>query len=341
MRLKGIRQMEMAEIPVPQFLTNTDVLVRMKAVGVCGSDIHYYTQGRIGSQVVDFPFTVGHEGSGVVEKVQPGVTRVKPGDRIAIEPAMPCFKCDQCKAGRHNTCRNMKFLGAPGQADGCLSEFIVIPESSCLPVPDSMTLEEAAMCEPLSIGLYSVKQSAMTRNHTIAILGFGPIGMSVLLSSRALGNKTAVVTDKLGYRVARAVKDGVVCAANPEKEDVAKSILDKIPSGVDIVFECSGQQDALDNALDILAPGGKLVLVGIPEFDNWSIKADLMRRKELTLINIRRQNHCAEEAVELVAAKKTDLRSMATHRISFADTPKAFDMVAGYREGVMKALIVF
>lgn len=138
MQLTGIRQMEMFEVPAPFVTNDTDVLIRMTTVGVCGSDVHYYTTGRIGDQVVQYPFTVGHEGAGIVEKVGKKVTRVKPGDRIAIDPAMPCFQCDQCKAGRFHTCRKLRFLGCPGQAEGCLSEFLVMPETSCFKMDEKL-----------------------------------------------------------------------------------------------------------------------------------------------------------------------------------------------------------
>ncbi|MCK5694665.1 MAG: alcohol dehydrogenase catalytic domain-containing protein, partial [Bacteroidales bacterium] len=147
MMLTGIRQMEMKEVSNPALLNDRDVRIKMKTLGVCGSDIHYYVSGKIGSQVVQYPFTVGHEGSGVVDAVGKGVTMVKPGDRIAIEPAMPCWECDQCKAGRPHTCRSLRFLGCPGQAEGSLSEYIVMPETSCFKIPDQMTYDEAAISE--------------------------------------------------------------------------------------------------------------------------------------------------------------------------------------------------
>ena len=158
-KLTGLRQLALMEVPTPEPCNPTDVLVKMARVGVCGSDVHYYETGQIGSQVVQYPFTVGHEGAGVVVAVGPAVTRVKAGDRIAVEPAMPCHACDQCRVGRPHTCRQLRFLGCPGQAEGCLSEYLVMPEGSCFPIPDSMTLDEAALSEPLAIGVYAVKQS--------------------------------------------------------------------------------------------------------------------------------------------------------------------------------------
>ncbi|HYX08790.1 MAG TPA: alcohol dehydrogenase catalytic domain-containing protein, partial [Bacteroidales bacterium] len=181
MVLTGIRQMEMQEWPEPMIINETDVKIKMKRLGVCGSDVHYYTTGRIGSQVVDYPFPVGHEGAGIVMETGSKVTRVKPGDEIAIDPAMPCNECEQCKAGRHHTCLNQKFLGCPGQADGSLSEYIVMPESSCFPLTKKLSPDHGALSEPLSIGLYAMQQSIPIQGKRVGILGMGPIGMSVLL----------------------------------------------------------------------------------------------------------------------------------------------------------------
>ena len=163
MVLTGIRKMEMRQVADPRIGEGTDVLVRVGAVGVCGSDIHYYTKGRIGSQVVRYPFIVGHECAGTVLEVGRKVKRVKPGDRVAIDPAMPCGRCDQCKAGRPHTCRKLKFLGTPGQGEGCLSELLVMPEGSCFPIGRQMTLEQGALSEPFAIGLYAVRISAPVR----------------------------------------------------------------------------------------------------------------------------------------------------------------------------------
>ena len=145
MMLTGIRQMDMKNIPEPVLVKSNYVKIRMSVLGICGSDIHYYAQGQIGSQKVKYPFTVGHEGAGVVVEVGPAVKRVKPGDRIAIEPAMPCWECDQCLAGRHHTCRKLRFLGCPGQAEGCLMEYIVMPEESCFPLSGKLTPDHGSI----------------------------------------------------------------------------------------------------------------------------------------------------------------------------------------------------
>lgn len=341
MMLTGIRQMEMQEIPDPMLVNETDVLIRMKVIGVCGSDVHYYKSGKIGSQVVEYPFPVGHEGAGEVVRIGSSVTRVRAGDRIAIEPAMPCWECDQCLAGRPHTCRKLKFLGCPGQADGCLSEYIVMPETSCFPIPGHMSYDEAALSEPLAIGTYAVNSSIPMKSAKVGILGFGPIGNSVLLPALIKGAGRIYVTDKIDERVELARKQGAFYAGNPLNEDIVKEITDLEPGLLDVVFECCGQQDATDQALDLLKPGGKLMVIGIPEFDRWSFSADKMRRKEITIQNVRRQNETLDETLEIISGSRVDVKSMVTHRFSFADTKAAFDLVAGYEDGVMKAMIDF
>jgi len=341
MMLTGLRQMEMKEVSTPVLLNDRDVRIKMKTLGVCGSDIHYYVSGKIGSQVVSYPYTVGHEGAGEVEAVGKGVTMVKPGDRIAIEPAMPCWECDQCIAGRPHTCRNLRFLGCPGQAEGSLSEYIVMPETSCFKIPDHMSYDEAAISEPLAIGLYAVKQSIPMKGAKVGILGFGPIGMSVMLPALAMGAKEVYVTDKIDERLRIAERSGAVLTANPEREDVAQKITEKVPELLDVVFECCGQQEAIDNAVDLLKPGGKLMIIGIPEFDRWSLPVDKSRHKELCIQNVRRQNEAVQPALDMMAAGEISVSAMTTHRFSFEKSKEAFDLVAAYGDGVMKAMIDF
>lgn len=341
MMLTGIRQMEMKNIPEPVIINPNDVKIKMSVLGICGSDIHYYTQGQIGSQKVKYPFTVGHEGAGIVTKVGKAVTRVRPGDKIAIEPAMPCWECDQCLAGRHHTCRKLRFLGCPGQAEGCLMEYIVMPEESCFPLKGNLTPDHGSISEPLAIGVYAVKKSGGVKDLKIGILGFGPIGMSVMLAAKAQGVESIYVTDKIAPRLSIAGREGAIYTGNPLKSDVVAEVLKMTKLGLDIVFECCGQQEALDQAVDIVKPGGKLVVVGIPEFERWSMNVETTRRREISLQFIRRQVDCVESALEMMENGKTDVSNMVTHRFPFSKSKEAFDLVASYGDGVMKAMIDF
>ena len=330
---------EIRQLPDPKIRSDTDVLIRVKTVGVCGSDMHYYTTGRVGSQVVKYPFIVGHEAAGVVEKVGNGVRHVKPGQRIAIEPAVSCGKCDQCKSGRANTCRKLRFLGAPQQLDGAQCEYIVMPQENCFPMPGTMTFEEATLCEPLAIAAYAVDISPLADGMSVAVLGVGPIGMSVFHVLRTTNVGSVFVTDKLEARLDAARKLEPKWAGNPNKVDVVKEISKIEPAQVDIVYECSGDPVAISQAVELLKPGGTLMIVGIPEVDEISFLIHELRRKEITIVNVRRQNHCTQKAIDLVASGKIKADSLVTHRFPLEETAKAFDLVANYREGVMKTMI--
>lgn len=333
--------MELRDVPAPTLAHDDDVRLRIAAVGICGSDVHYYTTGRIGSQVVEYPFAVGHECSAVVDAVGPSVTRVEPGDRVAVEPAVACGTCDQCRVGRPHTCRHNRFLGCPGQAEGSLQEQIVMPERCCLPIRPSTSLEKATIVEPLSIGAYTVQLGGeIPAGADVAILGSGPIGLSTLLVLGAQRQQVhTYVTDKIDARLGVGSTLGATWTGNPDSGDVVADMLSEAPGGMDVVFECCGQQDALDQAVALLKPGGTLVLTGIPEVDRVSFVIDQMRRKEITLRNVRRQNGCVERALALVEDERVNIAPLITHHFSFDETQQAFDLVAAYADGVVKAVV--
>lgn len=340
LRLTGPRKLELLETPAPTLANPGDVRVRMAVVGVCGSDVHYYEEGRIGGQVVKYPFTVGHEGAGTVESVGAAVKGVKPGDRVAIEPAQSCGTCDQCLTRRPHTCRKLRFLGCPGQAEGCLSEYIVVPQTSCVPIPDDMSFDQAALSEPLAIGVYAVRQSVPMRGAKIGILGAGPIGLSVLWTARAQGAARIYVTDLMADRLARAGRAGAVPAGNPERDDVVGFVKQQDPGGLDAVFECCGKQEALDQAVEMLKPGGKLMLIGIPPtLERVTFRIDPLRHKEICIQNVRRQNDCVASALELLHSGAAPAEAFVTHRFPLARAREAFDLVATRADGVLKAMI--
>ena len=337
--LTGLRQMEIQETTPPEITDPRSVLLRVGTVGVCGSDVHYYTTGRLGSQVAKYPEWTGHECAGTVGSIGKQVKRLKAGQRVAIDPPIRCGKCDQCLSGREHTCRDQGFLGTPGQATGALAEYLLLPQECCYPIPDSMTAGQAAMIEPLSIGVHAQRLAQMGAGATIAILGSGPIGLSVLLACRAAADCTAYMTDLIDDRLAMAAQLGAVWIGNPREDDVVESVGAAEPTGMDFVFECAGEQETLDQAVELLKPGGTLVIVGIPEFDAISFAAHTLRRKELTIKNVRRQNHCMAPAIDLVSSGKINVDPLMTHHFPLQETGAAFDLVSGYRDGVIKAMI--
>jgi len=275
--------------------------------------------------------------SGTIEKVGANVKGLVPGDRVAVDPAVYCGKCDQCLADRRHTCRNLTFLGCPGQADGCLGDYIVMPDFCCFKIPDDMSLETAALVEPLSIGIYTVKRAGNVAGLKVGVLGSGPIGLCVTAAARSLGADAIYATDKIDARLDTVLKAGARWSGNPDREDVVASVKEQEPEQLDVVYECCGQQDAIDQAAQMLKPGGKIVIVGIPEVDKITFDIDYIRRNELSVINVRRQNNCVEDAIDLLAA--ADFSWMVTHRFPLEETKKAFDLVAAYEDGVIKAII--
>ncbi len=338
--LTGIRRVEVVERPMPRIVQPADVLLKVGAIGVCGSDVHYFVHGRIGTQVVRYPFAVGHECGATVAEVGPAVANVRPGDRVAVDPAMPCGQCDQCRAGRAHTCRRLRFLGCPGQAEGCMSEYLVMPAACCYPIPASLTLEQAALIEPLSIGCYAGKLAGVAPGARVGILGCGPIGLSAMLPLLAAGVGPIYVTDKLDHRVRIALRAGAAWGGNPDRQDIVAEIAQREPLLLDAVLECCGRQEAIDQALELLKPGGKLVFVGIPAADRISFLMDTMRRRELVIQNVRRQNECVRPALDLLAGGKVRADFMVTHRLPLERAGHALEMVDAYADGVVKAMLV-
>ncbi len=337
--LTDIGKFAIRNVADPEITSDTDVLIRIKMVGVCGSDMHYYTTGRIGSQVVRFPFIIGHEAAGIVERTGSKVTRVKAGQRIAIDPAVSCGDCDQCRTGRANTCRSLLFLGNPQQLGGALCEFIVLDQNCCFPIDDRLTFEQAVLSEPLAIAVYAVERSQLPPKASVAILGAGPIGMSVfhVLRLNSVGN--VYITDKIQERLDFGRLLNPRWSGNPDRTHVVKEISDLEPLLLDIIFECSGEKEAFDQSFQLLKPGGTLVVVGIPELDAIPFPMHELRRKEITILNIRRQAHCTQKAIDLLADRRINLDAMVTHHLSLEETQQAFELVSRYRDGVMKAMI--
>ena len=338
--LTGPGKIEVRDWPKPEIRDKTDVLLRVKTVGICGSDLHYFSEERVGDTVMPYPVVLGHECAAVVEETGRGVRHLKPGDRAAVEPAVSCGSCDQCRAGRPNTCRALSFLGHPKERSGALAEFVVMPEENCYPLSERMTFAQATLAEPLSIALHAVNLAGSLKDRTVAILGSGPIGLSVGLIALGEGAAATYMTDKVDARLQVAAREaGARWTGNPLGADIVKEILEKVPGGVDIVFECCGKQEALDQSVELLKPGGTLVLVGIPLEDRVSFDVSRLRRRELRLQNVRRQNRCVGPALRMIEDGRIKVDFMVTHTFRLDEARKAFETALHYRDGVIKALV--
>ncbi len=315
------------------------VRVRMRYTGICGSDIHYFTDGRIGDQVITSPFILGHEGSGEIVE---GGREFSAGLPVYIEPAIPCHRCDQCLAGRENTCRSMKFLGNPLETGGCMKEEIAMPRECIVPLPDWMTLEEAVLLEPLCIGMYAVDRARGRKGCRAAIAGAGPIGLSVLLGLSEIEPREIFVSEPIAERRRAAARLGAGTVLDPGSGGAADPVSAASEGGVDLAFECAGTQEAIDDAACMLKPGGTLVLIGIPEgVDRVTYDPHLMRRREITVINVRRQNRMVERAVSLLGRRREAAAVLITHRFPALDAAQAFSLVQQRANGAIKVLLEF
>ena len=321
-RLHGTGNLQIHEESVP-VAGPGEKLVRIKAVGVCGSDLHWFSEGSIGDAKLEHPLVLGHEFAGVTED----------GQRVAIDPAIPCGHCEYCEHGHPNLCANLIFAGH-GMTDGALREWLAWNEKSLIPVPDSISDADAAMLEPLGIAIHTVDLGKLKAGMTVGVFGCGPIGLLIIQVAKLSGAARIIATDRLAHRAEAAKRFGADEALLVNED----SRLDEIQAathgrGVDVAFESAGTQDAVDTSFAAVASGGKVVLAGIPENDKTSFSASTARRKGLTIKLVRRMKHTYPRAIELVSKGLVDVRSVVTHRFPLEQAAEAF-RVAERREGL-------
>lgn len=336
LRLHGPQDLRMHDESVPQPGPG-EVLVRVGSVGVCASDVHWWRHGRIGTTRLSDPLVLGHEASGLIEAVGEGVTNVTPGTKVALEPSRPCLECEFCASGDYNVCPSVRFFGTP-PTDGCFRDYVVWPASLVLPVPDSVSLDEAAMLEPLAVGLFAADLAKIQPGESAIILGAGAIGLSVLQALQVAGVGKALIVDPIGSRRALALKLGANGACGPS-EAVAMTQEVTHGRGFDVVLECSGEIEAVRETAKLARILGRVMIVGIPQEDEYPFDAGSARRKQLTAVFVRRSNLTTERAIELVAKGKIDVASYATHAFPLDQTGKALALAESKADGVLRAVV--
>ena len=337
-RLHGIRDLRLEELPKPEPGPG-EVLLRVGAVGVCGSDVHYYLHGRIGTQVVEDPIIMGHEFSARIAGLGAGVTSLDIGQLVAVDPGISCGACEPCQHGHPNLCPNVRFCGTP-PIDGVFAEYTIMPAENCFPLPPELEPVEGAMLEPLGIAVHAVDLAHLKPGETVAILGAGPIGLLIAAVARAAGASEVFMTEPLGHRREFAREYVANTALNPEEEDVVAAILALTGGrGVDVAFEAAGAPDTPQEAAAVARIGGKVILAGIPADDQMTMNASTVRRKGLTIKLVRRMKHTYPRAIRLVQTGMVDVKALATHIFPLERIAEAFDMVAVYDDGVLRAVI--
>lgn len=336
--LYGARDLRLEPAPRPEPGPG-EVLLRVASVGVCGSDLHYYLEGRIGDAAIQDPLIMGHEFSALVDAAAPDVSGLEPGQLVAVEPAVVCGTCELCQLGHPNLCAELKFCGSPDR-QGALAEYIAVPAQNCFPLPAGFSADDGALLEPLGIAIHAVDLSHIRPGNSVAVLGAGPIGLLTAAVARAAGASQVILTEPLAYRRSFALDYAADAVLDPGADDLKAAVRDLTGGrGVDLVFEAAGAPETPADAAELVRYGGKILLIGIPSEDRYILPASTARRKGLTVKLVRRMKHTYPRAIQLVASGQVDLRALATHHFSLENLQEALELVADYRDGVIKAVI--
>jgi len=321
-RLHGAHDLRLHDEPIPTPRAD-ELLIRVTAVGICGSDLHWFSQGSIGDARLKQPLVLGHEFAGVVESS---------GQRVAVDPLIPCGTCEPCCEGNPNLCEAQRFAGH-GADDGALREYIAWHPRCCYPLPDALTDEDGVMLEPLGIAIHAVDLAHVKLGMTVGVFGCGPIGLLILQVARIAGATRLIATEKLTHRTEAAQSLGAEVFRAAEGEEAREILAATNGRGVDVAFEAAGDNSAMDVAVATAKPGGRVILAGIPDDDRTVFTASTARRKELTINLVRRMKHTYPRAIQLVERGLVDVRSLATHRSPLEKAREAFS-IAQRREGI-------
>jgi len=336
--LTEVGKIEIRELDIPQPGPD-EALVRVKAVGLCGSDVHYYEHGKIGPYVVTGPIILGHEAAGEVVAVGSEVRHLKAGQRVTIEPGATCGRCEYCKSGRYNLCPDVRFLATP-PIDGAFCEYIAIRADLLFPIPDSMSFEKAALIEPLSVGLHAVRRGDLKTGETVVIMGMGPIGMMTLLAAKAAGAGRVIGVDLEPFRLERALRIGADGVINPREEDAVEALL-RLNGGrkADLAIETAGSGAAAQSALKAVRRGGRVVLVGLPQEEGTPLNIPYIVDNEIDIRGVFRYHNTYPTGVAVMAAESLDLEPIITDRMTLDETPKAFEKAIHEKNRTLKIII--
>jgi L-iditol 2-dehydrogenase len=341
--------MLVAELAAPRQFQITDALtiadpgpgeiqVAVKAVGICGSDMHYFSEGGIGDTLCAYPMVLGHEPAGVVRKVGSGVSGWSVGDRAVLEPALYCYHCEFCMTGHHNVCANLRFLSMPAEP-GFFREFVNLPVPNLLPLPRNLSEAEGAVVEPLAVALHSMQFAAPQAGDTAVVFGAGPIGLLTIALLKLSGVARIWASDPVPHRrdLARAI--GADVAMEPSA--VNEVLKDTGGRGVDIAIDCVARGESINQGVHLARNAGRVVVTGIPSEDYIRLAFHVIRRKELAFYTVRRSNHDSEAALALLAAKPSRFSPILTHQRPIANIQQAFELCEAYGDGVGKLTLTF
>lgn len=333
-----LKYCEIQERPIPE-PKDDEVLVKVENVGVCGSDLHYYESGRIGNFIVEYPFVLGHEAGGTVVEVGKNVKKIKVGDRVALEPGKTCGKCEFCKTGRYNLCPDVVFFATP-PVDGVFQEYVAHEEGLCFKIPDNMSTEEAALIEPLSVGMHAAIQGDAHLGQIAVVTGSGCIGLMSMLSLKARGVSKVIVVDVMDKRLEQAKKLGADYVINGMKEDTVERITEITGgAGFDLGIETAGSQITASQLIKAAKKGATIVLVGYSASGEMTLPIGMALDKELTFKTVFRYRNIYPLAIEAVASGKIDVKGVVTDRFKLDDIQEALTACVEDKANIVKGVI--
>lgn len=323
--LHGANDLRVQQVAIPSFAPGM-VLLKIRRVGICGSDMHYFEHGCCGAFVPTRPFILGHELTGEVAAAAADVTTPAIGARVTVNPARACGRCDYCKAGRGNLCRQTIMLGSASTTpptDGAFAEFVTVRSDQCHVLPPELDDGLGAMMEPFAVALHAVKRAGEVSGKRVLVIGGGPIGLLVLITARAFGASLVALSDIVASRRETALKLGADIALDPTAKDLANQVSEQTGDGFDVIFEASGAPPALRLAFGLVRPGGTIVQIGTLGTEDVPLPVNQLMVREINLVGSFRYGNVFGEAIRLVAAGRVDLAPLISASFPLEELPQA------------------
>jgi L-iditol 2-dehydrogenase len=336
--LHAVGDLRVQMVDKPVITAPEQALVRIRAVGVCGSDVHFYERGRIGPYVVQDPVILGHESAGEVVEVGEEVEHLRPGDRVAIEPGVPDRTCWHCKTGRYNLCAAVPFMGTPPW-NGAFCEYIAWPADFCFKLPEGLSFEEGAMTEPLAVAMQGAKRGGIQVGHSVAVLGCGPIGLVTLQAAKARGATRIIATDLQQSRLELARKLGATDVLNAADGDPVQRVRELTDGGVDVALETAGTVATVQQACAMVRMGGVVTLIGMPAELEFAMPVLDIICREYDVRGVFRYCNCYPPALALLGAGRVDVKSLITHRFPLDEAKAALDFAKDRKDLAVKVVI--
>jgi len=338
--LTGKEKLEWVERDIPQ-PGRGELQIKLKHVGVCGSDLHFYKEGRLANWELDGPLALGHEPGGIVSAIGEGVEGFEIGDKVALEPGVPCGECEDCRKGHYNLCKHIKFMAIPHEKDGVFAEYCVHSASMCYKLPENVDTMEGGLMEPLSVALHATELSNAKIGETAIVLGSGCIGLCTVMALKARGVSEIYVTDVVDKRLEKALEVGATRVFNSQREDIVEFAKTLPGGGADQVYECAGSRVTTLQTCKLIKRAGKVTLVGVSPKPVLELDIATLNAMEGTVYSVYRYRNMYPIAIAAVSSGVIPLKKIVSHVFDFKDCIEAIEYSTNHKDEVIKSVIKF